>query len=142
MENASKALLIAGAILIVIVLISIGVLIVNRSSSVTDQASDFANQSSVQSFNRQFEIYYGTQQGSSVKNLLSAIAANNAQTTGSHKIKVTIVASGSTEALSGTDNSTSISAKISEVKNSQKYKVDQTAMNTDGYITEIKITIE
>ena len=36
MENASKALLIAGAILIVIALISVGVLIVSRMSGVTD----------------------------------------------------------------------------------------------------------
>ena len=43
MENASKALIIAGAILIAIVLISFGVILVNRSRGTTQQASDTAN---------------------------------------------------------------------------------------------------
>lgn len=40
MENASKALLIAAAILIVIVLIAFGVSVLNSSEGVGDQATD------------------------------------------------------------------------------------------------------
>ena len=40
MENASKALIIAGAILISILLISVGILIFNSTSGVTDSAGD------------------------------------------------------------------------------------------------------
>lgn len=43
MENASKALLIAGAVLIAIVLITIGIVILNKSKSTTDQAGQTAN---------------------------------------------------------------------------------------------------
>ena len=43
MENASKALLIAGAILIVIVLISLGVILVNRSGDASGQAAELSN---------------------------------------------------------------------------------------------------
>lgn len=39
MENASKALIIAGAILISILLISLGIIMFNSSKSTTDQAS-------------------------------------------------------------------------------------------------------
>ena len=40
MENASKALIIAGAILIAILLISLGILVFKASSGTTDQAKN------------------------------------------------------------------------------------------------------
>ncbi len=43
MENASKALIIAGAILISILLISLGIIMFNASKGTTDQASGTAN---------------------------------------------------------------------------------------------------
>lgn len=42
MENASKALIIAGAILISILLISLGIIMFNSSKGTTDQASNTA----------------------------------------------------------------------------------------------------
>ena len=43
MENASKALLIAGAVLIVLVLISVGVLLLNRTGDTSNAAADTSN---------------------------------------------------------------------------------------------------
>lgn len=43
MENASKALIIAGAILISILLISLGIIMFNASKGTTDQANRTAN---------------------------------------------------------------------------------------------------
>ncbi len=43
MENASKALIIAGAILISILLISLGIIMYNASTGTTDQASNTAS---------------------------------------------------------------------------------------------------
>ena len=43
MENASKALIIAGAILISILLISLGIVMFNASKGTTGQATDTAN---------------------------------------------------------------------------------------------------
>lgn len=43
MENASKALIIAGAILISILLISLGIIMFNSSKGTTDQAEQTAN---------------------------------------------------------------------------------------------------
>ena len=75
MENASKALIIAGAILIAIVLITVGVAVLN-------QGSDVANQSSLEgaqltAFNQKFSQYEGTKSGSQVKALLNAVMTNN-----------------------------------------------------------------
>ena len=43
MENASKALIIAGSVLIAILLISLGIIMFNASKGTTDQASGTAN---------------------------------------------------------------------------------------------------
>lgn len=43
MENASKALIIAGAILISILLVSLGIIMFNSSKGTTDQAGDTAD---------------------------------------------------------------------------------------------------
>ena len=80
MENASKALLIAGAVLIVIVLISVGMLIVNQASSVTDQAGDSMTGQAIDAFNNQFQNYAGIQKGSSIKTLLSGFTSTLAGT--------------------------------------------------------------
>ena len=77
MENASKALLIAGAILIVILLIGIGMLIYSRSTGVVDIAAGSMNAQEIQAFNSQFTPYEGSQRGSSVRALVSAVIANN-----------------------------------------------------------------
>ena len=43
MENASKALIIAGSILISILLISLGIIMFNSSKGTTDQAKETSN---------------------------------------------------------------------------------------------------
>ena len=77
MENASKALLIAGAVLIVILLIGIGMLIYSRSTGVIDTAASTMNTQEIQAFNSQFTPYEGEQKGSSVRALISTVIANN-----------------------------------------------------------------
>lgn len=49
MENASKALIIAGAVLISIVLISLGVMLIGNSGDSTDKANQTANMIETQS---------------------------------------------------------------------------------------------
>ena len=44
MENATKALIIAGAVLIAILLISIGILLINNNKGITDSATATSNQ--------------------------------------------------------------------------------------------------
>ena len=78
MENAPKALLIAGAILIVILLICVAVLIVNSISGVTNQSRATAEAYSAQIFNSQFTSYFSNSAtGSQAKTLVSKIMQNN-----------------------------------------------------------------
>ena len=76
MENAYKALIIAGAILISILIISLGVLVYNQASSTVNKAN--LNSQEAQAQNSKFESYFGTDvTATEVKNLLSEIRTNN-----------------------------------------------------------------
>ncbi len=81
MENASKALLIAGAILLVIALIAIGMAILGQGRSVTNQAGGQADAMKVQIHNSAVESYIGERvTGSQIITLLGNIEANNSRT--------------------------------------------------------------
>lgn len=84
MENASKALIIAGAILISIILISIGIMVMRSTSGVKNEVSSQMDSEVIQRFNAKFTKYAGEQKGSTVKTLLSTIISNNA--TSDHSI--------------------------------------------------------
>lgn len=77
MENASKALLIAAAVLVVILIIAFGMQIMNSSTGTTDQVDSTMNTSEAQAFNSQFTAYRGKQKGTAIRNLLIAIKQSN-----------------------------------------------------------------
>ncbi len=79
MENASKALLIAGAILIAILLIGIAMMVFGNISGITGIVGQQVGTMEIQAFNKQFEQYAGENvSGSNVKTLISNINASNA----------------------------------------------------------------
>ena len=76
MENASKALLIAGAILLSILIIAIGMFIfTSAQSQVNDALTDMSSQQ-IEAFNSNFSSYDAEQVGSQVKSLLGRLIAN------------------------------------------------------------------
>ena len=76
MENASKALIIAGAILLAIVIISLGLIVVNNVRSVTDNTN--LSEQEIQSFNAKFTAYEGENvSGSRVNSLIQQVIASN-----------------------------------------------------------------
>ena len=76
MENASKALLIAGAILLCILIIAIGMFIYNSAqSTITDSMTSLSTQE-IDAFNNQFTSYEGAQTGSQVKALMGRLIGN------------------------------------------------------------------
>jgi hypothetical protein len=132
MENASKALLIAGAILIVMILIGIGVLIVNSIGDVTTQAQDSNTATSIEIFNSSFINYEGEQKGSVIKELKSKVISSN-KANSTHIIKLNDGNSSS----SGDD----VDLDVSGIKNSGTYLV-KIFYGDDGYINEIQVTTE
>jgi hypothetical protein len=73
MENASKALIIAGAILLSILIIGIGMYIYNSSSNSISNAASQISQQDISSYNKQFEMYEGKQVGTNVKSLIQTL---------------------------------------------------------------------
>lgn len=77
MENASKALIIAGAILLSILIISLGIMVYNNAKSTVGDANLDAE--TIQTFNSKFSMYAGTGvSASNVNSLIEAVNANNA----------------------------------------------------------------
>ena len=74
MENASKALIIAGSILLSILIIALGMYIFGQAGSSTDTSQLSALE--VSSFNGKFDKYKGTQRGSMVGDLIDALISN------------------------------------------------------------------
>ena len=122
MENASKALIIAGAILISILLISVGVMVMNSANSVTGGAEESMKSAEIQQFNADFLNYEGTRKGSDIRGLY----------------QVYIGKSNSTEAPLEWDGPYG-----SSLKSTKNYTVDfeyGTDGDYKGYICKIKIT--
>ena len=132
MENASKALIIAGSIIIAIVLITLGVFIIGKARGAFGDVG--LDKEQVQSFNDEFAQYTGTVKGSTVRTLIQKVVANNgteADNGTNYQIKIT---------GSATVNGTSASG-LSGIKNTKTYTVDVTKYeNKGGRISEISIT--
>lgn len=129
MENASKALIIAGAILVSILLISVGVIIINNAN--LDPSATFSEME-ISQFNSKWTGYESTKQSASqVKALISAIdASNNAEgATSNADLKyVKISADSSVTTRAG-------------VKTGKTYTVECSDVDPqDGFIDTIKIT--
>ena len=133
MENASKALLIAGAVLIVILLIGIGMLIYSKSTGIVDTAASTMNTQEVQMFNSQFTAYEGEQDVSSVKSLIQAIIANNATHEGDTNKVVTSTIITPTNTTGGHTPELISQNVIKNLKSGSKYKVTFD-YNENGYI--------
>lgn len=77
MENASKALLIAGAILICILLIGVGMLIYNNAMENIQGGMSSMDENAKLQFNTKFTQYEGKKSGSNVRALIGNIINNN-----------------------------------------------------------------
>ena len=76
MENASKALIIAGAILLSILIISLGILIFSQAQDTINSVN--MSEQEIQAFNNKFTPYQGDRvRGSQVNALVQAVVSNN-----------------------------------------------------------------
>ena len=79
MENASKALIIAGSIIIAIVLISLGVFVLNGATESVKSGADMSA-TEVQAFNSKFLAYEGDKvSGANARALYQLIKSHNVQ---------------------------------------------------------------
>ena len=128
MENASKALIIAGAILLAILIISLGIMIYNQASGVVN--NNAMTEVEVTSFNQKFEQYMGDKvRGANVNSLLNAVKTNN-MSTDDESEQVTVT--GDVQV----DKSGKVTGSASTGKT---YKVEATTYTTGGLIETISV---
>ncbi len=130
MENASKALIIAGAILLSILIISLGIAIFNQASGVVN--NNAMTEVEVNSFNQKFEQYTGDKvRGANINALIQAVNTNNMANNDDASKQVTIEG---IDLMQGSTNQYKKSAQTGKT-----YKAQPTETTTGGLISKIKI---
>lgn len=150
MENATKGLMIAGAILIAIVLIGIGVFLVSQAQGFMDRGGDQFDEMTIMSFNSQFENYSGRRSGSEVKKLISLVNTSNLtahreETYAEQGILLIFNAQGTEYTVDGTQEEyqSSSANRASNAANTGKtYYVSMANNNSTGLIYRIGISSE
>ena len=140
MENASKALIIAGAILLSILLITLGIYIFTQAQSVIQGSG--MTQAEISTFNSQFLKYEGSKKGSEIKSLIQEVNINNSQDESKERqVKIETAGSKVTigEITTGTGDDEVKNYATSNIKNTQTYTVSITEYAKDGRITKIKV---
>ena len=136
MENASKALIIAGAILLAILIISLGIMIYNQASGVVN--NNAMNEVDISTFNNKFTQYEGTNvRGAQVKALIQQVVTNNVSNSEDASRQVDVTISGKT-----TQKPTSASDLTGQISTGKTYKVETNTApgSKTGLIAEVKIT--
>lgn len=147
MENASKALIIAGAILLSILIIGLGMFIYQQAADAMGNTG--LQQRQAESHNSQFLQYKGTQTGASVKTLISTVESFNISgaTDSSEFIKVqnssaaAVTSNGVTDAnMTGAAFNNTFSAAKTGIRVGVRYNVDFGYDPTTGYVCAIGFT--
>lgn len=132
MENASKALIIAGAILISILIISLGVIIYQQAAGVMN--NNAMSEVEVTQFNEPFLSYTGSNvRGANVNALISKVQSNNSTYADDDSKRIELAGS--------ITLSPDVDAKPSEkAKTGKTYNVEVATKTKGGLVSKIKIT--
>lgn len=138
MENATKALLIAGAILIAILLIAMGVKVLNSTKSTTDSVDTTMDVTAVAAFNNKFTPYLGNNKSKAqAMAAINTIIANNGSNT--RQVTITLRNLGSTEGATSAGKLNTIASQSDDAK--FYIFVDGYSLGeNNGYITGITIS--
>ena len=133
MENATKALLIAAAVLIAILIISLGLVVYNSSAETVKSAN--LSQQEVQAANEKFARYNGNnKRGSEVNAMLQTVLNSNvdADATGEEAKKVSV-----TGDVTLASDATSITSRADT---SKLYNIVVVYGGTGGLVNEIQVS--
>lgn len=123
MENASKALIIAGAILLSILLISLGIFVFTQAQDTLGSIN--LDEQEVLAFNNKFLAYEGTIRGSQLKQLFNLVDSNNASANAEGATEKVITITGVTE---------------SEIKTGATYSVTMERDDKTALINKITVS--
>lgn len=138
MENASKALLIAASILIVIILIAFGMQTINSTKGTQASVKTTMDATEKASFNNKFTSYVGKNKSAAeAKGLANVVVSNNA-TDSIHQVSITIKTSASD--TTGSTYSTSLDITNNCAGLSGQCEILIGNVSAEGFITNIIIT--
>lgn len=140
MENASKALIIAGAIILSILIIGLGMFIFQKANSATEGA-DLSSQK-VKAYNSVFEQYVGTQTGINVKALLDEVRSHNLANASDASLNIDVQES--SQAATTTPPTAAVTAATvntirAKIQNGKSYTVDFGYDANTGFIVAVGI---
>lgn len=131
MENATKALLIAAAILVTIIIISLGLAVVRQGQEAI--SSTDMSEAEIESYNAKFKSYEGNNVSTAdVNALLSQVLSHNQSEAKKGTGRSVTVKVGSTTAVNASSSS------VDKLSGTNYYKVVCTM--TKGLVTEINVT--
>ncbi len=137
MENASKALIIAGAILLAILIIGLGMYIYQQANSATQGTN--LDPTKAQAYNGEFLQYEGVRTGTDAKALVSAVNNHNRVNADDASRQILIVTSWDADGtVQDPDWDEVNNPTPSEFKSGLTYKISF-SYNTSGYITMVHI---
>lgn len=135
MENASKALIIAGAILLSILIISLGIIIFTQAQDTINSVN--MSEQEIMAFNNKFIPYQGESvRGSQVNALIQAVASNNQSAKDNGDTKTKGITVDGTAGIAINPNNTT--GSIKRVASGTFYKVTFSYENSLVY----KITVD
>lgn len=150
MENASKALIIAGAILLAIAIIGVAMAVFTGVSDTILGGGDSLTAQEIQAYNQKFTTYEGDKRGTLARNLCDSVSAHNR---GAEDASETIAIQWDTVLDAGTDypaptqdNATgTTTAEINTIKNQilsgRTYTISLGFDEDTGLVTTIGIKL-
>ena len=146
MENASKALIIAGAILLSIAIIGVGMFVYNSVSKTITDSADMSQQE-IDTYNQDFLVYEGVRNGTQVKQLCQSIRSHNTKNQADPSKQIILMngtAPDPNPAPTQTGASGTTTAEINTIKNSilsgRQYTVSL-GYDSSGRITTVGIQL-
>lgn len=135
MENATKALLIAAAVLIAILIISLGLVVYNKASETVEGAGDLSEYQ-IQQFNEKFRKYEGKNVSGSEVNAMIETVFNHNLAQGDTSTMVEVKLSDGTTLVGKTASTTS----PTKVEVGARYTVSCTIDASSKLVTTITVT--
>lgn len=132
MENAVKALLIAAAVLIAILIISLGLVVYNRASETVNTAGDLSEYQ-IQQFNEKFLKYEGESRPGTDVNAMLQTAFNHNQNQDDETTCVEVTGEATLEA------SNELEASPTKVSTALRYDITCTIDATSKLVTIIDV---
>lgn len=139
MENASKALIIAGAILLSILIIGLGMMIFQKAQGAMEGAG--LDTEKVNAYNSKFEDYEGTCSGTNARALCDLVRSHNNANVDDVSRQILIATSGEPRKTAGEDAVTTetINTVKTSLKAGKTYTVTLGYDAKSGYVVGITI---